>query len=99
MESRTEIIPLKLPDGREVKIEATPIGEEDVAFDIRPFEEVTDAIEGIAEAIIASLQKVKPDKASVKFGLEVAIESGQLTALIVKGASKANLEITLEWGK
>ena len=32
-------------------------------------------------------------------GIEVAVESGQLTALIVKGSGKANLEITMEWGK
>jgi hypothetical protein len=29
--------------------------------------------------------------------MELAIESGQLTAIIVKGSGKANLEITLEW--
>jgi Trypsin-co-occurring domain 1 len=42
---------------------------------------------------------VQPDKISVKVGIEVAVESGQLTALIVKGSGKANLEITMEWGK
>jgi hypothetical protein len=40
---------------------------------------------------------VKPKKATVKFGMELAIESGQLTAVIVKGSGKGNLEITLEW--
>ena len=29
--------------------------------------------------------------------MELALESGQLTALIAKGSSKANMEITLEW--
>jgi hypothetical protein len=29
--------------------------------------------------------------------LELAIEAGQLTAAIVKGSGKGNLEITLEW--
>jgi len=33
----------------------------------------------------------------VEFGLEVALESGQLTAVLVKGSAKANLKITLEW--
>lgn len=47
--------------------------------------------------IAEPLQKVKPKKASVKFGMEMALESGQLTALVVKGSGKANLEITLEW--
>ncbi len=41
--------------------------------------------------------EIQPDKVSVKIGLEIAIESGQLTALIVKGASKANFEISMEW--
>jgi Trypsin-co-occurring domain 1 len=35
----------------------------------------------------------------VKIGFEVAVESGQLTALIVKGSGKANLEISMEWSK
>jgi hypothetical protein len=47
--------------------------------------------------IATPLQKVKPKKATVKFGMEMAIEAGQLTAVIVKGSGKANLEITLEW--
>jgi hypothetical protein len=60
---------------------------------------VTDALEGIVDAIAQTLQKASPDKASVKFGLELAIEPGGLTAVIVKGSGKANLEITLEWNK
>jgi hypothetical protein len=51
----------------------------------------------IADTIKASLDKAKPSKASVEFGLEFGYESGQLTAMIVKGASKANLKIILEW--
>jgi hypothetical protein len=46
--------------------------------------------------IAIPIQKVKPKKATVKFGMELAIESGQLTAAIVKGSGKTNLEITLE---
>lgn len=46
-----------------------------------------------------AIQKARPKKVTVtvKFGMELAIESGQLTAVIVKGSGKANLEITLEW--
>lgn len=54
-------------------------------------------IEGVVQMIAAPLQKVRPKKATVKFGMELAIEAGQLTAIIVKGSGKANLEITLEW--
>jgi hypothetical protein len=98
MESQTTIIPLELADGTIVRVEATPIGEQQVAFHQRPFKEATDAIKAVAKELGQVLQEVKPDKASVKFGLEIAIESGKLTTLIVKGSGKANLEITLEWG-
>ncbi len=47
--------------------------------------------------IATPIQNARPKKATVKFGMELAIESGQLTAVIVKGSGKANLEITLEW--
>jgi len=29
--------------------------------------------------------------------LKVAVESGHLTAVVVKGSGEANLEVTLEW--
>jgi hypothetical protein len=70
-----------------------------VAFALPSFKEVTDAIEGIAESVVCTLQKVKPRKACVEFGIEVALESGQLTALLVKGSGTSNLKITLEWGE
>lgn len=95
----TEFIPVKLPNGKTIKVEVAQTGREDVTFDILPFEQVTNALEGIVEAIAETLDKVKPDKAAVKFGVEVAFESGGLTAMIVKGSGKGNLEITLEWGK
>lgn len=98
-ECRTQSVPVKLEDGTTVYIEATSTGREDVAFDLKSFSQVTEALEGISRALAQSLQNIQPDKASVKFGLELAIESGNLTAVIVKGSSKANLEITLEWNQ
>ena len=47
---------------------------------------------------MTTFQKVKPRKASVELGLEVGLESGHLTALLVKGTGTANLKLTLEWG-
>lgn len=97
-ESRTETIPVQLEDGSTVRIEVSKTGREDIAIDLRPFKEVTNALEGIINAIAVPISKVNPRKATVKFGVEIALESGQLTAVLVKGTSKANLEITLEWG-
>lgn len=97
MESRSGTVPIQLPNGATIKFEISNTGREDVSFDPKQFQPVADAIEGVIQMIAAPIQKVKPKKATVKFGMELAIESGNLTAIIVKGSGKANLEITLEW--
>lgn len=98
-DSRSDTVPVQLPNGALVKIEVSRTGREDVGFDVKSFKGITDAIEGVAEAVTSSLEKVSPDKASVKFGLEIQIEQGSLVAAIVRGTGKANLEISLEWEK
>jgi len=100
MEQRTTIIPVKMNDGTIMRVQATVLpGGGDVASNLLPFEGVSEAIESISKTIIASFEKVKPRKASVEFGLEVAAESGKLTALLVKGSGTASLKIVLEWGE
>ena len=100
MEPSTEIIPVQVTDNVTVMVEATSLGgEEDVASQLLSFSAVTDAIEAISGAIASTLTKVKPDKATVELGLEIGVESGKLTTLLVKGSGKSNLKITLEWGK
>ncbi len=101
MESRNEIIPVKVSDSVTVMVEATALGgEEDVGVgEILDFQGITDAVEAIAGAMTKTLDKVQPKKASVEFGVEIGVESGKLTTLLVKGSGKANLKITLEWEK
>ena len=62
---------------------------------ILSFEGVRQALEGVAGEVALALERVKPKKASVEFGIEVALESGRLTALLVKGSGTANLKVTL----
>jgi len=90
-------VPIELPNGAIVKVEVTRMGREDVSFNPKQFQPITDAIEGIVQMIAVPIQKAKPKKATIKFGMELAIEAGQLTAIIAKGSGKANLEITMEW--
>lgn len=99
MDFQAEKIPVELPNGSVIKIEASRSGREDISSDTFDFKEVTEALEGITQAIFGTLQKVQPNKATVKFGMEISADSGALTAVIVKGSSKANLEISLEWQK
>jgi hypothetical protein len=95
---RTEILPVTLPNGTLMYVEARSMGgKEKVSFKNLPFDDVMAAITGLGEGINTALQTVKPKKVSVKLGLEVGLEAGKLTALLVKGTGKANLEITLHW--
>jgi len=113
MADQTKFVPLELGNGAVVMVETTVIGEvaeeeedltgeeveSDVSSNYQYLKQATDAIEGIAATLKQSLEKIQPTKASVEFGLEFGYESGQITAMIVKGGGKANLKITLEWQK
>ena len=98
-----KIIPLKLSDGTTIKAEVTQIGEQPVSSETKVFKQATSVIKSIAEDIAETYQEiketVKPDQLSVTLGLEIGVESGKLTTLLVKGTGKANLEVTMEWGK
>lgn len=98
-EERIERVPVQLDDGTIIKVEVQKTGREDVAFEVKSFSQIANTLEEIARALTIPIQRAKPDKASVKFGMELSIESGKLTTVLVKGSSKANLEITLEWNQ
>jgi hypothetical protein len=46
-----ETVPVQLPNGSLIKVEVAATGREDVGFDVKNFQDITDAIEGIAEMI------------------------------------------------
>jgi Trypsin-co-occurring domain 1 len=47
--------------------------------------------------IVGALEAAKPEKATVEFGIDVGVESGQLTSMLVKGTGTATIKVTLEW--
>jgi Trypsin-co-occurring domain 1 len=99
MEQRTDIVKVRLASNQVIHVEAEVIGgDQEIAGAIPAFEGVTEAIEGIAKALAGTLSRVSPTKAAVEFGLAIALESGKLTALFVKGGGNASVKITLEWG-
>lgn len=75
--------------------------EEEVAarkFGLEDFTRSVSAVaETVSDSITSALRKVQPGKVIVEFGCEVGIEAGNLTAILVKGAAKANLKVTVEW--
>lgn len=100
MEPRQEYVPVAIPGGGQIRVEATMLGgEEDVAYNLLSFQDVTETITSIARNITDAVKEVKPKKAAVEFGLEIAVSEGKLTGLLAKGSGKANLKISLEWSE
>ncbi len=97
---RIEATPSKASQRKAGK-EDVAYGGTDVELDVARipanFDDVAKAIEGIAQSLAPTIERVKPKKASVEFGLEVGAETSGLTALLVKGSGTANLKVTLEW--
>lgn len=95
----TDTVKVKLANGAVIRVESVNMGgrKKVGVLDTLPFDDITNAIEGIAGSLIECLKKVQPRKTIIEFGLEVGVESGNLTALLCKGTGKANLKIALEW--
>lgn len=96
----TEKVPVVLEDGTSIYMEVEPLGgsgREDVSSRALPFEEVSSALESIVKAVAKPITAAMPTKASVEFGLEIAVKEGHLIAAWVRSTGTANLKVTLEW--
>jgi hypothetical protein len=110
-ESSVRTVEVELPNGAAALIRATvlddaaPLDEDEglarkVAFGDRwAITEVTDALEGFAEAVRAAVSKAAPDKVTVEMSVEVCVKAGRLTALIAEGGGTAAFKVVLTWGK
>lgn len=97
--SELETIEVVLDDGTAFYIQAKiQGGESNAGIRTASFEKVSQAIEGVARKLNEVWKKVEPQKASVEFGVEFTIGSGDLMALIVENSTTASMKITLEWG-
>jgi Trypsin-co-occurring domain 1 len=103
-------VPVELENGATIVIEDVaplPVGattDETVHIEhfgfgdkVQKFDHVNEVIEGIANELKTTLDRVTPHSATVEFGLEITGEPGYLTAALVKGSGTAHLTITLEW--
>jgi hypothetical protein len=99
MDEPTRRIPVKLENGVIAHVEATDLGgRHEVDEGIVPrFEGALDTVRAMSSQIYEAMAALKPQRFEVELGFELGVESGQLTALLVKGTGKANLKITLEW--
>jgi hypothetical protein len=102
MEALTEIVSIQLENGALLAARATSSGgEQDVASfkQVMPLQQVAATIEQFAASLGQAVQKAAPRKASVEFGIEMAVEDGQLTALLAQGAASSSIRVTLQWEK
>jgi hypothetical protein len=101
MESDVVVRRAKVGNDHVILVEARSCGdpEEDVrARALLSFDGVEESIRTISQRVTAALETAKPGRASVEFGIDVAIESGALTGLLAKGSGGATLKVTLSWG-
>ncbi len=74
-------------------------GAGDVSMlDALSLDEVGASIKSIADTLGKAVQAASPEKASVEFGLQVAVKGGKLISLITEASGTATLKVTLEWG-
>lgn len=99
-DSLTGYVPINVGN-RRMYVETMALGDEEIAGRAVDVAELTNSLQLVAETITnslsAGLREVKPGKVTVEFGCEVAMETGTLVAVLVKGTAKANLKVTMEW--
>lgn len=96
--TKSEPIFVKIDEETSIIINtSTIIGEEEVSLLGFKIEDLTKQIKRFSSAVLSSIKDTGLSKASIEFGVNAAIKSGKLTALIAEGTSQANLKITLEW--
>lgn len=98
--SRYTHIPLKLDDNTIVKFESSDSSrEKDISNQraIIEYEKFSLIIEKVARQTLEPLKKINAKKITLKMGVSLGVESGGITALIVKGIGNANIEVTIEW--
>jgi hypothetical protein len=98
-EDRT-ILEVAVGEGSTLQVVALDYGgAEDVAA-LGPIslDSVIDTIKDLAGSIKTAIDTIAPERASVEFGVQVAVKAGKLTALLVEGSGQASLKVTLGWG-
>ena len=97
---RTKPVTVKLDDNTTIQFETTVArGEKDISDTkmVMEYEKFSMSVEKIASQTIEPLKKLQAKKVTLKMGLALGLESGGLTAMLVKGTGKANMEVTIEW--
>lgn len=98
----TRIVSTELEPGAPrvmVEISRQDDREEDVSAlsDVLSFDDLAESVARISRSMTDALRRARPDEAEVTFGVDVAVEAGRLTSLLVKGGATATFGVRLLW--
>lgn len=97
------VVTARLASGAPVRIVLAEPGSDDgmTSVGLRDFEldKALEVVGEIGSAVIETLKKARPGKATVELRLGFSVESGKLTALWVGGHAESSMTITLEWSR
>ncbi|MFI1963886.1 CU044_2847 family protein [Streptomyces pathocidini] len=60
-------------------------------------EQLREVVTGVGAAVLDAAAAVRPDEASITFGIELAAKSGKALAVLADGEAKASVQVTLTW--
>jgi hypothetical protein len=60
-------------------------------------EQLRDVITGVGAAVLDAASAVRPDEASVTFGVELTAKAGKALAVLADGEAKGSIAVTLTW--
>jgi hypothetical protein len=99
MNQGREVLPIDIGGRTVMAVVRVQGGEEDVASHALSFADFTQGLEAVASQLAVVVEKVKPDQASIEFGVSLALEGGKLVALLFDASATGSLSVTLTWGK
>jgi hypothetical protein len=98
----TAIIPVETGKGSayiSVRQLGSPGTEGEIAARIPSFGDVVGKVMDLAGGAVEHLRTTGASKIILEFGCEMAIESGQLVAIVSKVGGKATFKVGLEWSE
>lgn len=101
MEDGVERVRLSLDSGA-MYVEARQLGEDggrerDIAATKPDLNEILKVVKEFSVKVVDTIKDSGAARASVEFGCEIGVETGQLVAVLGKASGKSSLKITLEW--
>ena len=60
-------------------------------------DQLTELIRRVGGTVLDAAAQVRPDEASVSFGVELTAKSGKALAVLAEGEAKASVQVTLTW--